>query len=158
MPQAQPEKKLPSPSIDLPLPALIPSDYVDDIITRLELYQRLADMTEVKQIEPFLQELNDRFGPLPLEVNNLLYIVKIKALGSKAGIESISAEEDEIVLRLFEGMRFEQKKLAPFYRYGIQTSGSQVRFGMKQPGKGWQRVLEEVLRGLEIREANKQSV
>jgi transcription-repair coupling factor (superfamily II helicase) len=146
--QAQPTTKLPPPSIDLPLPALIPADYVDDIITRLELYQRLADMTEVKQIEPFLQELNDRFGPPPLEVDNLLYIVKIKALGSKVGIESISAENDEIVLRSFEGMRFDQKKLMPFYRHGITTSGSQVRFGMKQPGKSWQRVLEEVLSGL----------
>jgi transcription-repair coupling factor (superfamily II helicase) len=148
MPQVQPEKKLPPPSIDLPLPALIPADYVDDIITRMELYQRLADMTEVRQVEPFLQELNDRFGPPPLEVNNLLYIVKIKALGNKAGIESISAENDEIVLRLFAGMRVEQKKLAPFYRYDIKTSGSQVRFGVKQPGKGWQRALEEVLSGL----------
>ncbi|HEX9896239.1 MAG TPA: transcription-repair coupling factor [Dehalococcoidales bacterium] len=143
--QTQLEKKLPPPSIDLPLPALIPMDYVDDIITRLELYQRLADITETRQVEPFLRELNDRFGPPPLEVNNLLYIVKIKALGSKAGIESISAEDDDIVLRLFEGMRSDQKKLSPLYRYGIQTSGSQVRFDMKQPGKSWQRVLEEIL-------------
>jgi transcription-repair coupling factor (superfamily II helicase) len=141
----QPTTKLPPPSINLPLPALIPTDYVDDIITRLELYQRLADIIEVKQIEPLLQELNDRFGPPPLEVTNLLYIVKIKALGSKAGIESISAEEDEIVLRLFEGIRFDQKKLALIDRYGIQNSGSQARFEMKQQGKGWQKILEEIL-------------
>ena len=148
LPQAPPEKKLPAPSIDLPLPALIPADYVDDVITRLELYQRLADMTETNQIEPFLRELSDRFGPPPFEVNNLLYIVKIKALGSKAGVESISAEENDIVLRLFEGMRFDQQKIEPFYRYGIQTSGSQSRFSMKQPGRSWQRVLEEILMGL----------
>jgi transcription-repair coupling factor (superfamily II helicase) len=143
--QPVPEKKLPAPGIDLPLPALIPADYVDDVITRLELYQRLADMTEINQVEPFLKELNDRFGPPPLEVNNLLFIVKIKVLGAKAGIESISAEDDGIVLRLFEGMRFDQQKIGLIDRYGIQTSGSQARFSMKQPGRSWQRTLEEIL-------------
>ena len=81
----------------------------------------------------------------------LLYIVKIKALGTKAGIESISAEEDEIVLRLFEGMRFDQEKIETFKSYGVQTSGSQARFAMKQPGRSWQRVLEETLMGLAAR-------
>ncbi|MDP2919832.1 MAG: transcription-repair coupling factor [Dehalococcoidia bacterium] len=153
LPQLQrPEQKLPPPSIDLPLPALIPDDYVGDIITRLSLYQCLADITDERQSEPFLQDLNDRFGPPPLEVDNLLYIVRIKALGAKAGIESISQEDDEIVLRLFAGMRFEQKKLAPFYRYDIKVGTSQLRFSVKQPGKGWQKVLEEILRGLEMGE------
>jgi transcription-repair coupling factor (superfamily II helicase) len=150
IPQPPPEKKLPPPSINLPLPALIPTNYVDDVITRLELYQRLADMTELNQIEPFQQELNDRFGSLPYEVNNLLYIVKIKALGIKAGIESISAEDDEVVLRLFEGMRVDQNEIATLDKYGVQTSGSQARFSMKQPGRSWQRVLEEILIGLAV--------
>ena len=42
--------KLPPPTIDLPLSALIPEDYIDDMVTRLELYQRMADISELKQI------------------------------------------------------------------------------------------------------------
>jgi len=145
LPAAPPEQKLPPPSIDLPLPALIPGDYVSDVMTRLSLYQRLADITDERETRAFAQELTDRFGPPPLEVNNLLYIVRVKALGARAGIESISAENDEIVLRLFEGMRFDQGKLAPFLRPGITVGSGQLRMAMTQPGKGWQKVLEEIL-------------
>jgi len=145
LPAAPPEQKLPPPGIDLPLPALIPVDYVSDVMTRLSLYQRLADMTDERETGAFAQELTDRFGPPPLEVNNLLYIVRVKALGARAGIESISAENDEIVLRLFEGMRFDQGKLAPFLRPGITVGSGQLRMAMTQPGKGWQKVLEEIL-------------
>jgi transcription-repair coupling factor (superfamily II helicase) len=145
LPAAPPEQKLPPPGIDLPLPALIPGDYVSDVMTRLSLYQRLADMTDERETGAFAQELTDRFGPPPLEVNNLLYIVRVKALGARAGIESISAENDEIVLRLFEGMRFDQGKLAPFLRPGITVGSGQLRMAMTQPGKGWQKVLEEIL-------------
>jgi transcription-repair coupling factor (superfamily II helicase) len=142
------EKKLPPPGIDLPLNALIPDDYVDDVVTRLELYQRLADMTAETQTPPFRQEMNDRFGPPPEEVENLLNIVKLKALGAAAAIESVSAENGEIVLRLFEGMRFDQLKLRALSRYGIMSTGSVGRFSMKQSGKGWLIALEDILKAL----------
>ncbi|HXX59447.1 MAG TPA: transcription-repair coupling factor, partial [Dehalococcoidales bacterium] len=147
-PVPPPQKKLPPPGIDLPLPALLPEDYVADVVTRLELYQRLADMTDERQTQPFRQELIDRFGPPPEEAENLLNIVKLKALGTAAAIESMSAENGEIVLRLFEGMRFDQLKLRALARYGIYSTGSVGRFSMKQSGKGWLAALEDILKAL----------
>ena len=82
--------KLPDPTIDLPLSALITEDYVPDLVTRLELYQRMADIIDLKQIPNLMQELNDRFGVPPKEVENLFYILKIKAMAKDTGIEAIS--------------------------------------------------------------------
>jgi len=129
--------RLPTPSIDLPLTAYIPEDYVADIETRLSLYQKLAKMEDTEPLEPLAQEFIDRFGPLPVEVENLLYAVKIKLLAAKAGIESVTTEDGQIIIRRFKGVHFDQQKLEPVLRDGIKV-------GRRLGGK-WQKVLEGVL-------------
>ncbi len=136
---------LPPPTIDLPLAAYIPDEYVSDVETRLSLYQNLAKLDKVKQIDDLAQEFNDRFGVLPLEARNLLYALRIKILASKAGIESISTEDSQIVLRRFQGMHFDKQKLAPFLKHGIKISLTQVSFNPKGLSNIWQRLLEEVV-------------
>ncbi len=137
--------RLPAPTIDLPLPAYIPEDYVADLNTRLGLYQKLVKVDKGEQIEPLAQEFADRFGTPPPEVKNLLYAVKIKLLASKAGIESITTEHGEITISLFEGMKFDRQKLEPFLKYGIEIGTFQLRLNTKRTGKDWQKVLEEVV-------------
>jgi transcription-repair coupling factor (superfamily II helicase) len=137
---------MPPPTIDLPLPAYIPEDYVPDLNTRLGLYQKMVKMDKVDQLDALTQEFNDRFGAPPHEVKNLLYAVKIKALAARAGIESIATEEGQIVLRLFEGMQFDRKKLESMARVGIQIGFNQLRLNPRRLGDKWQAVLEEVVR------------
>jgi transcription-repair coupling factor (superfamily II helicase) len=143
---------LPPPTIDLPLPAYIPEDYVDDLNTRIALYQKLVKTEKLEQIEVLAQEFTDRFGKLPPEVENLLYGVRVKILGVKAGIESIATDEGEIVLRRFEGMRFDRQKLEPYasgLRFPIGSLHIDplfVRLNPRRIGPTWQKVLEEVMR------------
>jgi transcription-repair coupling factor (superfamily II helicase) len=139
--------RLPPPSIDLPLPAFIPDDYVPDLNTRIGLYQKLVRVDRVEQLDDLMQEFEDRFGAVPAEMENLLYAVKIKILAGKAGLESISTEQGEIVLRLFEGMRFDREKLEPVLRDGIKLGTAQLRLQPRRLGKEWQAVLEEIVRG-----------
>jgi len=144
--------RLPPATIDLPLPAYIPEEYVSDLNTRLSLYQSLVKLDKVEQVEALAQEFSDRFGALPPEVNNLLYAVRIKALAAKAGIESISTEEGEIILRRFQiilrrfqGIHFDKQQLEPL-KDGIKVGITQLRLNPKRLGKEWKEVLEEVLR------------
>ena len=139
--------RLPAPTIDLPLAAYIPEEYVSDLNTRLSLYQSLVKLEKVEQVEDLAHEISDRFGSLPLEVKNLLYAVKLKTLAAKAGIESISTEHGEIIVSLFQGMQFDRKKLEPV-RDGIKLGLSQLRLNPKRLGKEWQKVLEETLRNV----------
>jgi transcription-repair coupling factor (superfamily II helicase) len=138
--------RLPAPSIDLPLVAYIPEYYVADLDTRLGLYQRLVRLDKVEEIEALAREFSDRFGTMPPEVKNLLYAVKIKTLASEAGIESISTEDSQIILRRFPGMHFNKQQLEPMAKDGIKLGLTQVRLNPKRLGRGWQKVLEEVVR------------
>jgi transcription-repair coupling factor (superfamily II helicase) len=140
--------RLPPPTLDLPLKAFIPEEYVADVETRLSLYQSLVKLDRVEKLEDTAKEFSDRFGTLPKEVKNLLYVVKIKILATKAGIESITTEEGQIVARLFEGMKFDQQKLAPVLKDGIKVGTTQLRLNPKRLGKDWQKALEEVLKGV----------
>jgi transcription-repair coupling factor (superfamily II helicase) len=131
----------------LPLKAYIPEEYVADVETRLSLYQNLAKLDRVEQIEALAEEFGDRFGSLPAEVQNLLYAIKIKLLGTKAGIESITTEDGQIVARLFEGMHFtpEQRELS--LPDGVRMGVRQISLSYKRIS-GWKKVLEGVLKDI----------
>jgi len=140
--------RLPPPTIDLPLSAYIPGEYVADLDTRLSLYQNLAKLDKIEPIEALAGEFSDRFGTLPREVKNLLYAVKIKVLAAGAGIESISSEDGQIVLRLFPGMQFNRQKLEPLLKEGVKLGITQLRLNPKRLGKEWQPTLEQLLRNI----------
>ena len=138
------QSRLPPPTIDLPLRTYIPEEYVADFNTRLALYQNLAKLETVEQIEDLAGEFDDRFGAVPPEVKTLLYALKLKVLAIGAGIESISTEEGQIVLRLFEGLRFDKRQLEPL-KDGVRVGVAQLCLNPKRLGNEWQQVLEEVL-------------
>jgi transcription-repair coupling factor (superfamily II helicase) len=142
--------RLPTPTIDLPLRAYIPEEYVADIDTRLSLYQSLVKLDRLEQVEEMAQEFSDRFGSLPIEVKNLLYAVRVKILAAKAGIESISTEDGQIVLRLFEGVKFTPEQRALSFPDGVRMGTSQIGLNLKRLGKEWQHILEEVVGRIKV--------
>jgi transcription-repair coupling factor (superfamily II helicase) len=80
-----------SPQIALSVPVLIPETYVKDLPVRLALYRRIAEAEDPAASESFAAELTDRFGAPPVEVENLLKVVTLKALCRRAGIERVEA-------------------------------------------------------------------
>jgi transcription-repair coupling factor (superfamily II helicase) len=134
----------PSPTIDLPLSAYIPEEYVADTTVRLTLYQRLAKARTVEEVNQIRGELRDRFGSLPAEAENLLYVVNLRVLAAQAGIQSISVEGKQVVIRLIEGRKFDYKHLEQA-RPGIKVGTTQVQLDLRLLGHRWQKVLEEVM-------------
>jgi transcription-repair coupling factor (superfamily II helicase) len=91
---------LPAPvTIGLPLSAYIPSEYVPDNTLRLRLYRRMAQLASLEEVDVFAEEMADRFGPIPDEVDNLLYQLRLKVLAGAAGVESISVEDGKVAVR-----------------------------------------------------------
>jgi transcription-repair coupling factor (superfamily II helicase) len=86
-------------NVDLPWEASIPPDYVEDKGMRLLLYRRLADIQSNREIDLLNDEFNDRFGPPPEQVRNLLFQLKVRLLAENAGLASISNENGQLVLR-----------------------------------------------------------
>ena len=138
--------RLPAPTIDLPLDAYIPEDYVPDLETRLGLYQKLVKVEDMEDVETLAQEFLDRFGALPEEVQNLLYAVRIKLLAASAGIESVSTEHGQIIIRRFEGLPFDRQKLEPVIRDGIRVGHTQISLNLRRLGKEWKEVVEGVIK------------
>lgn len=93
------EPLAPTVQLDLNLPARIPEEYVPEGALRLQLYRRLAGLTTLAAVDEIAQEFADRFGPVPEEVSNLLYVVRVKVLAITAGVEAIGLEEGQLLIK-----------------------------------------------------------
>jgi len=138
--------KAPVPSVvlDLPLTAYIPESYVPDLTTRLDIYKRLAKAADQSEAGQIGEELVDRFGKLPKQVETLLYLLNIKLLAGQLGVESINKEEDQIVIRFAEGHSLAQLKL-PVVEKWLKVGTSQIRLDLKYLTHRWQKAIEDVL-------------
>ena len=68
------------PEVNLRIPAFIPEDYIKSIDQRLSLYKRISGLESAEAIEDMRDEIEDRFGKPPREVDNLLEIILLKTL------------------------------------------------------------------------------
>lgn len=75
--------------LDTDLELLIPDDYVNNIEERLRLYQQLNNLQTEEELPEFSRGLEDRFGPLPKEVINLISSMKLRWMGQRLGFEKI---------------------------------------------------------------------
>ena len=84
-----------APEVILDLPAHLSEEYVPDDAARLDLYRRLARAEQPCEIEAVREELRDRFGPLPDAAQRLLLVADLRALGARAGLETVLVRGDE---------------------------------------------------------------
>ena len=87
--------ELPAPEVVFDQPAYLPDEYVSDPASKLDVYRRLARAERPGEIPAVREELRDRFGPLPLEAERLLLVTELRALGARAGLETILVRGDE---------------------------------------------------------------
>jgi transcription-repair coupling factor (superfamily II helicase) len=84
---------------------LIPETYVRDLPVRLGLYRRMGGLASDGEQEALAAELVDRFGRVPVEVENLLAVVAIKRGCRAAGIDKLDCGPKGMVLS-FRGNAF----------------------------------------------------
>ena len=137
-----------SATVDLPLAISIPADYVDDRKLRLQLYQRLASLTEEASLETLALELADRFGPVPRPVANLLYQLRVKLRAARAGVLAIASENGQIVLMVPPLEAADQAYFMFNLIDGARTSKNKLWLP-RLPEPEWKERLLEVLAKLE---------
>lgn len=76
--------------INVPFPAMLPESYVPDTKDRLALYRRLSALRLEEQIDDARKELEDRYGTLPKEANELLRVIQLKVLMRRMGLKSLT--------------------------------------------------------------------
>lgn len=114
-----------APQITTGIPIMIPDSYVRDLGVRLGLYKRIGDLQDKAGLDDIREELIDRFGALPQEVDNLLKTVEIKQLCRKANIEKIDAGAKGILITLHNNNFAKPEKLIDFI--GRQFGAVKVR-------------------------------
>ena len=77
---------------------MISENYVKDLGVRLGLYKRIGNLKTNEELLDMREELVDRFGPIPQEVENLLTTIEIKQLCYKANIAKIDAGAKGILI------------------------------------------------------------
>ena len=107
------EKYVDDCTIETDKPAHIPDDYIDITAEKIRIYKMLDAQTDDKEIDRIGKQIEDRFGPLPDEVKNLLNVVKIRNLGTLLGFEKI------IVKNGMQIMFFVSSPLSPYYKSKI---------------------------------------
>jgi len=141
-------------TIDLPLPAYFPVQYISETSLRIQLYRRLAEIDSFEAIDAMRAELADRFGPLPRAVEGLLYQIRVKLLAQRANATAIATENGQITIRLPYLATVDRTALQQALGHNTRVS----RVGIWLPADGlpeeqWKAALLDVLEKLEITQA-----
>ncbi|MBN1276016.1 MAG: transcription-repair coupling factor [Deltaproteobacteria bacterium] len=87
-----------TPEINWNITAFLPEGYVTDTDVRLNLYRRLSGIREKPDLSAIREEMLDRFGPAPIETDNLLSLMSIRLLLKKAGISKLEVASRSLTL------------------------------------------------------------
>lgn len=110
--------------IDINISSYIPDEYIENSSQKIEIYQNIALCRTEEDIENVTDEMIDRYGPIPEEVNNLLEIARIKELCKKSFITKVSQRRESIIFN-FDANNFNMEiidKLVKKYRNEIKFS------------------------------------
>lgn len=84
--------------IESDLPAFFHDDYVPTSGERISLYRELDSLENEDQLTTYKARLIDRFGPIPVEGEELISIMPLKWSASRLGIEKITMKEGKMIL------------------------------------------------------------
>ncbi len=90
------------PELTLNLDAYIPDEYIKDEKQKIEIYKQFRSIDTEEDIEELKEELIDRFGDYPKEVDNLITVSSLKMYAKRERVESIMEKGKRIVMLLTE--------------------------------------------------------
>lgn len=105
------EPKAPDAVIDLRLDAFIDSSYIRQESRKIEMYKRIAAIEDLGDKYDVEEELVDRFGDIPPETQNLIYIAYTKALATKFGFSEISQQGRQVRMKLRQDKGLDPRQL-----------------------------------------------
>ncbi|MCL6610445.1 MAG: transcription-repair coupling factor [Peptococcaceae bacterium] len=126
-------------AVELPVEAYIPETYVPDPNQKVEIYRRLAALSEVSALDDLAEELEDRFGDAPLPVRRLLRVARIRTLAGRIRIKNISEQSGFFKLQFAPGHPLTGEKLVKIskeYRNRVKFAnlGEEFEIRLRAPG------------------------
>jgi transcription-repair coupling factor (superfamily II helicase) len=89
------DREFPDPDVSIAGSAYLPDSYISDSGQKLHLYQRLSKLSRMAEVASLREELADRFGAPPINVERLLDGAALRILGRQIGVERILVRKNE---------------------------------------------------------------
>ena len=89
-----------APELDVRITAYIPDEYIDSNIAKMDAYKEIAEISSLKEETNFRKEIQEAYGRLPEQTDNLINIAVVKRLAMKLGIKKVVVNKDETKLVL----------------------------------------------------------
>lgn len=132
--------------IDLPIDAHLPPDYIGSDRLRLEGYRRLASAADDAAVDSVVEELVDRYGPLPEPAQRLVAVARLRLLLKQYGITEVSSASESTLrlspLQLMDSQQLRLKRMYPSAHYRATTSTVQVPIPRAGDGLGAPRIRD----------------
>ncbi len=114
--------------IDLNVSSFIPDEFIENPSQKIEIYQNIASCKNEEAIRNVIDEIIDRYGPIPKEIENLLAIARIKNLAREKFVLKINQRGNNIIY-YFDDKKFQVEiveKLMRIYKGKIKFSPSKI--------------------------------
>ncbi|MBQ3047213.1 MAG: transcription-repair coupling factor [Clostridia bacterium] len=99
------------PELDVRVSAFIPDDYIESNVARMDAYKEIAEINSLKAETEFRASIEDAYGTIPEETDNLINIAVVKSLAMKKGVCEINVKQASVNLIFSEFKAFADEKL-----------------------------------------------
>jgi transcription-repair coupling factor (superfamily II helicase) len=122
--------------LDVNVDAYVPADYVPYEQAKIEVHRRVAGALELADVEGLREELEDRFGPVPEPLENLLALQRARIKFGQAGVRTVSFRGDRLAVTPVELDSKRAKRLRAELPEALYESGrSQVSVRVPKDGE-----------------------
>jgi transcription-repair coupling factor (superfamily II helicase) len=122
--------------LDVNVDAYVPADYIAYEQAKIEVHRRVAAAVEVAEVEQLREELEDRFGPVPEPLENLLALQRARIKFGQAGARTVSFRGGRLAVVPIELDSVRAKRLRERLPEALYESGrSQVSVRVPREGK-----------------------
>ena len=98
-------------TIDLNIDAYIPDSYIKNEYQKLDIYKRIAAISNEEEMDDMMEELIDRFGDIPKKVQQLLHIAALKGLAHSAYVTAVEQKGADIRFTMYEKAKIDPQKI-----------------------------------------------
>ncbi|MDB5228607.1 MAG: mfd [Bacteroidota bacterium] len=121
-------------TIDTDCEMLIPLEYVQNTDERLRLYTELDDVENEGKLQAFAKKIEDRFGKLPKQVNELFDGLRIRWVAKKIGFERIILKNNKLRCYFLDNPASPYYESPYFPRVMEYIQSSKKKCNLKQSG------------------------
>lgn len=131
--------------INMKLDMRIPESYLPQINLRLNLYKRISSVENLEELDRIKEEIEDRYGPLPLSVTNLLRYGTIKFLAQRIKIQKVDRIGRKIICNFLPSSGADVARMTKLFEHYTGSITPQGTMSIELSADGETQLLDETI-------------